>query len=319
MIDVQSLIFIAAIERDFWAVDRPHDVTVSPPADQRDPGKDDTAEAKPYLCVCAIYRNEASYLREWIEFHRLVGVERFYLYDNLSTDAHQEALAPYLEDGFVTLHEWKVVPPPDQRDTYDHCLSEHGHDSRWMAFIDIDEFLFSPTGRPLPEVLVDYERWPGVGVNWAMFGTSGHRTKPPGLVLENYLMRADAPSNRLIKSIVDPTRVVRCGGAHHFIYRSLLAIDENQYPIDGPMTKSVSFSRLRVNHYVTKSGAETRGKVGRGSRFGWDSLEPWRSSQRERRFHQELDRAITIYVPDLREALARTAARKPDPFGGQAT
>ena len=42
----------------------------------------------PYLAVCAIYRNEAPYLREWIEFHRLVGVERFFLYNNESTDDH---------------------------------------------------------------------------------------------------------------------------------------------------------------------------------------------------------------------------------------
>ena len=41
---------------------------------------------KPYLAICAVYRNEAPYLREWIEFHRLVGVERFFLYNNRSTD-----------------------------------------------------------------------------------------------------------------------------------------------------------------------------------------------------------------------------------------
>ena len=34
-----------------------------------------------YLSICAVYRDEGPYLREWIEFHRLVGVERFYLYD----------------------------------------------------------------------------------------------------------------------------------------------------------------------------------------------------------------------------------------------
>ena len=34
-----------------------------------------------YLSICAIYRDEAPYLVEWIEFHRLVGVEHFYLYD----------------------------------------------------------------------------------------------------------------------------------------------------------------------------------------------------------------------------------------------
>ena len=38
-----------------------------------------------YLAASTIYRDDAEYLPEWIEFHRLVGVERFFLYDNGST------------------------------------------------------------------------------------------------------------------------------------------------------------------------------------------------------------------------------------------
>ena len=33
------------------------------------------------LAACAIYRDEADYLAEWIEFHRLCGFELFFLYD----------------------------------------------------------------------------------------------------------------------------------------------------------------------------------------------------------------------------------------------
>ena len=58
---------------------------------------------------------------------------------------------------------------------FDHCIEHHRDDSRWIAFIDIDEFLFSPTGTPVPEILRDYEDWPGVGVNRVPFGPSGHR------------------------------------------------------------------------------------------------------------------------------------------------
>jgi hypothetical protein len=39
-----------------------------------------------YLGAFAIFKDEASYLPEWFEFHRLVGVERFFLYDNGSSD-----------------------------------------------------------------------------------------------------------------------------------------------------------------------------------------------------------------------------------------
>ena len=34
------------------------------------------------LSVCAIFKDEASYLKEWIEYHKLVGVQHFYLYEN---------------------------------------------------------------------------------------------------------------------------------------------------------------------------------------------------------------------------------------------
>jgi glycosyl transferase family 92 len=301
MIDVQSLIFIAALESSFWTGDRFHPIGVAPSHDQR-PGSDGATPAS-YLSVCAIYRNEAPYLREWIEFHRLVGVERFFLYDNNSTDDHLRELAPYFADGVVTLHDWKVSPPV-QRDTYSHCLAEHGGESRWIAFIDIDEFLFSPTQRPLPEMLTEYEAWPGVGVNWACFGSSGHRTKPAGLVTESYLMMVDAPANRFIKSIVDPARVSVCASAHHFIYDSVATVDENHYPIIGLRSKSSSFSKLRINHYVTKSEAEAQQKVGRGE--GWEHSQRWRASKLEDAYPQHTDRAIMAYVPALKQVLQRT-------------
>jgi glycosyl transferase family 92 len=263
---------------------------------------------KPYLSICAIYRDEAPYLREWVEFHRLVGVDRFFLYDNGSKDAHREVLAPYLDDGTVVIHDFPLFPP--QVPAYDDCVEQHRDDSRWIAFIDIDEFLFSPTLRPMSEVLRDFEAFPGVGVHWAMFGTSGHRTKPPGLVIESYVRRnrQAAITNRQIKSIVQPARVDRCAGPHHFIYHDGLAVDENREPIEGGETQPVSFSLLRVNHYVMKSEEEYQRKAmttrniytGEAREWFWDILE-----ERKTRLNAELDDTITAYVPALREAMGR--------------
>lgn len=52
-----------------------------------------------YLSICAIFRNEADYLKEWIEFHRLVGVEHFFLYNNFSEDAYLSILGDYIGQG----------------------------------------------------------------------------------------------------------------------------------------------------------------------------------------------------------------------------
>lgn len=50
--------------------------------------------------IAAIFKNEAPYLREWLDFHRAAGVDRFYLYDNGSTD-ESAAIAASVPDTSV--------------------------------------------------------------------------------------------------------------------------------------------------------------------------------------------------------------------------
>jgi hypothetical protein len=263
-----------------------------------------------YLGVCAIYRWEADYLREWVAFHRLVGVERFFLYDNASEDEHLEALAPFVEDGSVTVHPWPVFP--GQGSAYDHCLAVHGEEVRWMAFIDVDEFLFSPQGRPLPDVLRGYERHPGVGVSRAWMGTSGHRTKPEGLVLANFASRLHPPEpNRSVKSIVDPSRVVHRVNEHWFEYADgAPAVDEHEQPLES-WTRDLSFDVLRINHYFTKSEEEALVKFARPQAGGGKlrgKLRP-EGLRRRNEDYGRPDRVIQQYLPALEESLAAVARR----------
>ena len=268
-----------------------------------------------YLSICLAYKNEAPYLREWIEFHRAVGAERFFLYNHASTDDHREALAPYVEDGIVVLEDWPDVPAV-QTDMYNRCLEQHRDKARWIAFIDMDEFLFSPTGRPLPEVLAEYEEWPGVVANWALYGSSGHRTRPPGLVIESYLWRnddPDQPRNRLYKCIVDPGRVSRCLDPHSFEFTEGTMVDERKHPVTGQFTERPLWSRLRINHYMTRSEEETILKYarGRGSdavkmRGGTPPLEDLHD-----RLHHKRDDALLGYAPAVSRALSEMTARAP--------
>jgi hypothetical protein len=261
---------------------------------------------KPYLSVCAIYKDEASYLHEWVEFHRLVGVERFFLYDNRSTDEHLELLGPYLEQGVVTVRDWPAHP--GQMPAYRDCIERHRDDSRWIAFIDVDEFLFSPTGQPVSEILTEYEQWPGLVVNRPAFGPSGHSTRPQGLVIENYVWRA--PAGNTIKSVVDPSRVVDCKTPHSFVYADgVLPVNEHKQPVDGFRTQDASIERLRVNHYHTKSEQEWRDKFTRPRADTGELRKVTGLGPRTYRGKVH-DDSITIYVPALRERLMRVDARR---------
>jgi len=261
-----------------------------------------------YLSICAIFYNEATYIREWVEFHRIVGVERFFLYDHKSTDDWRDVLSDHIESGEVIVHDWPV--DPGQVEAYEDCIGRHGADSRWIAFIDIDEFLFSPTGEPVPDVLRDYEEFPAVGVNWRIFGSSGHRRRPEGLVTESYLHFSRNPrSRRTIKSIADPSRVARAVTGHYFEYRDgAPAVDELKRPITGPdfaFTESMAMDRLRLNHYAIKSEEEFARKLARvRADTGVVDRDPLKA-----KFGDVRDEAILMYAPRLRAAMGAKASK----------
>ena len=58
---------------------------------------------KYYLTVLATFKNEGKILEEWLEHHITHGIEHFYLVNDHSTDNCMSLLAPYLENGIVTM------------------------------------------------------------------------------------------------------------------------------------------------------------------------------------------------------------------------
>ena len=84
-----DLIHMAAMQADFWVADRRHG--------SRGIARASRSEGLP-VDLRDLPRRGAE-PREWVEFHRLVGVERFFLYNNFSEDNHMEVLAPYIEEG----------------------------------------------------------------------------------------------------------------------------------------------------------------------------------------------------------------------------
>lgn len=291
-----------------------------------------------YLAICAIFRDEADYLEEWIAFHQLVGVEHFFLYDNGSQDHSLKVLQRYIDDGTVTLTYWPIpFHEQAQRKAYLHCLEATRNRVRWLAFIDIDEFLFAPeNNNSLPQVLHDYEAWPGVVVHWQNYGSSGERSQSPEPVIERFSHRSHRTwiRNRKIKSIVDPVRTIGPAGVHHFTFLDeQLAVDETKtrvkvranrlarykkrlkplYAKLGPLLrffdpyssadldiKSVPVNKLRINHYPVKSYEEFLRKTNyKKEKRRYDDIDYFAYHDR----NEVYDNSLHKYLPALREQL----------------
>ena len=205
------------------------------------------------LAIVAIMKNEGPYLQEWLEYHKLVGVGKFYLYDNESSDDTKQILKPYIRSGLV---EYTFFPgQKKQLPAYEDCIRKHKNDTKWLAVIDLDEYIVPVKHNNIIEFLnTQKSNVAQIIIPWVIFGSCGHDKKPSGGVLENYTKRAKR--SWLYKAIINPRLVFNMGCHEHNV---------------AGHTISVSMSTIRVHHYHCKSWQEYKLKALRGD--AWDGAD----------------------------------------------
>ncbi len=222
-----------------------------------------------YLAVCAIAKNEGPYFKEWIEWHRKQGVEKFYIYDNESTDCTKEVLEPYIESGVV---EYCYFPGyRRQLAAYDNCLEKHRLDTRWIAFIDLDEFIVPIKDKTVSAFLNRFEDYPSVEINWLIYGSGGAKKRTPGTMMERFKYHSfpNHPLNRHVKSIVNPRQVFTMIGCHEAARISGYSADSHGKPIKKHFReREPQQDVIRINHYAVRSYEEFLEKQARGRASG---------------------------------------------------
>ena len=231
--------------------------------------KRDHTQPKYYLAVCAIAKNEGPYFKEWIEWHRAKGVEKFYIYDNESTDGTREVLAPYIESGLV---DYTYFPGyKKQLPAYDDCLEKHRFVARWIAFIDLDEFIVPIKDKTIQDFLNRFENFSAVEINWLIYGSNGQKVKSSGTMMDRFKCHS-LPNhllNRHVKSIVNPRRIFTMIGCHEAARISGYTVDSH-----GELIKKNFRERepqqdvIRINHYAVRSYEEFVEKQARGRAAG---------------------------------------------------
>jgi hypothetical protein len=259
-----------------------------------------------YLGVCAIAKDETPYLEEWVRFYLLQGVDHILLFDNESKEPIRHTLREWIAAGYV-----RVIDVPGksrQLPCYQLALDTFGKDFFWLAFLDLDEFIVTRKAFSLAEFLLPYEPFGGVGLHWALFGTSGIDAFTADLVTEKFIMRlADDRSVHMhIKSVVQPEKVLSVGdNPHCFVYKNgHSCVDENRIPIPSGYPLSPFTNALaQVNHYYTKSRQEYFAKTQKGNA----------DSEKQRTVHEPfagdiVDRSASTYSRILKRTMQENAA-----------
>jgi Domain of unknown function. len=226
------------------------------------------------ISIVLMIKNEAQYLEEWIEYHKAIGISHFYIYDNESTDELKNVLYKYILDGTVQYIYYPGIGK--QREIYTNAVRKKRLESKYLAFIDTDEFIVPLSSNMNITEIVEsiFEKdiqAASIGVNWRMFGDSGYVERPKGLVSESFLHRAEDIWNGnnaqcIVKFICNPRLVFHFDEVGEPVYNSgCYGITENGERIYGAYSKTPSYKTLQINHYWTRSREEFFEKQSRGN------------------------------------------------------
>jgi len=221
---------------------------------------------------------------QWLEYHRMIGVDHFTLYDRDGSLNAGGLLDAYILSGYVTyfprfteilsrdhqaVHGAAGLPShaaPDSQ-AASHCLFLSRGLSDWVAFVHApDEYLSNTRGlRHVQEILAPLQRFRDAGVAvvdvsqvYFIRGPREEAPRPSPLLIGRYVHRPRRPIelprwgslqassflNRFASPIVDPLRVSDIVSEHY-----------PRAKVDSLYIDNVPQSFARVNHYGEAFGS----------------------------------------------------------------
>jgi hypothetical protein len=237
------------------------------------------------VAIVTQFRDEARYLKEWIEFHLLVGVDKFYMINHLSKDNPLDVLQPYIDKGIVIYSEineefmnWGISSFHNEANLATNCVPNihrllRDADADWKMFLNVDEFLFATHKDNIKDELINYPDNIGqVSVNWRFMGNSNYSLQNDELLTEKLTRCANEDDGtkydhqRHVKSLVRKEAYEHMPSVHWCVLNPGYHTCDGNGDVDNITpekhnTNRAVYDRLVINHYVLRDLTFTQQKL----------------------------------------------------------
>jgi hypothetical protein len=172
-------------------------------------GTSSSTNNKKKRVLCVFLKNKARFVKEWIDFHLMIGWTNVMLFDDSSTDDVYSVVKPYGKDGMVeyipanwsgSAHQVGQRYLVLQYECYNKCFDKHWKDAQIIATTDVDEFVYPCVDgvknklESFDSALSRYSAPYGEAIVAQMqcfrYGINGHLKPHNGSLLKTYPKRA---------------------------------------------------------------------------------------------------------------------------------
>lgn len=115
------------------------------------------------VALVCIAKDEDNYIEEWIDYHKKLGFDDIFVYQNNWTSKFSKTnIAKFIQfDGFG-----------QQVNAYNDFIKKYYFDYDFAAFFDVDEFLVLKQHKNIKDFLQNYTDFQGISISWRIFGDS---------------------------------------------------------------------------------------------------------------------------------------------------
>ena len=210
-----------------------------------------------------------------------MNVSKIIIYDNNQIDGENflDILKDFIKINFIKIIDIRGIQRP-QKKAYDHCYNYNKYDYEWIAFYDIDEYLFLLNYTNINDFLSSnvFKNCQSIIINWKYYGDNDKIFYEPKPLRERFIkpinMTKEIMNNTYIycaaKTIVRGGLYLNWGHFPHYLKNTI-----NCRP-NGSILKDYltppDYSNAFIKHYTTKSTEEYIEKLNKGDVYEYSDI-----------------------------------------------
>ena len=241
------------------------------------------------MLICAITKQENLYLEEFIVYYIRLGIKKIILYDNNDLDDKNlnDLLNKTIFQNFIDIIDYRGIRYA-QKKAYNDCYNSNKNIYNWIAFFDIDEFLYLSGFQNINQFLSlsRFKKCSSILINWRYYGDNEFIYYEPKPLKIRFTKPFKFPKNHTIniyfyaaaKSIIKGGLNITWTHFPHFLNSSTIC-RPNGSIVRNPLSPP-NYSNAFIKHYATKSIEEYliklfKGKVNSPYSLDLETLKFW--------------------------------------------
>ena len=225
------------------------------------------------VAICIIVKQENLYIKEFVNYYKELGIKKIFLYDNneINGEYLEEILYSDILNEFVEIINYRGLYKP-QKKAYNDCYENNQNDFNWIAFFDVDEFLYLKNNTNIIEFLSlsRFENCSSILINWKYYGDNNLIYYEPKPIQERFTKPFTFPKELInnifyaaSKSIVKTGLNISWGHFPHYLNNSNICRPDGNI-VEKPLSPP-HYSIAYIKHYATKSTEEYLIKLFKGT------------------------------------------------------